>query len=181
MTEKEAECFLAMKRWQRKCLQRQMFACFSPPIFMHSLFRQAHLVGKSIVLIVNLLLLPLLLVWWCLRILKGLLFFPLLILFTYTKPTKLRGPGERNIKGLHYQFASDIEFPLDVYIECVNEWTTLLYGSDKLPEYGLENYLGDDYLQRSKEGVAKDELLSQIMKTQISNAREELSRDLGHY
>jgi len=181
MTEKEAECYLAMKRWQRMHLKKQMSASFLPKFPLFNLFQRSGAVGKLVICLVNIIVLPFTLLWWCIRIFNGLFFYPLWIALTHIKPKSLRGPGERNIKGLHYQFASHIELPIDTYISCVNEWTSLLYGADKLPKYRLENYLDEDYLQRRNATQGSDPLIEQMLKTQISNAREELSRDLGHY
>jgi len=181
MTQPEAECFLALKRWQRECLRLRLNDSLKPPFFMGRLFARGKLIGKLFIVVLNIALLPLLILWWCLSILKAIFFIQPSIWLTYAKPRNIRGPGERNIKGIHYQFASHIELPIEMYIACVNEWTALLYGSDKLPKYRLENYLDNDYLERRKVAHNADPLIEQMLKTQISNAREELSRDLGHY
>lgn len=181
MTQKEAECYLATKKWQREFLRRQMSSMFVPRFPFAAAFRSGKIFGKALIILVNIFILPFTILWWCFRFLKGIFFYPLAILFSHAKPKNLRGPGERNIKGIHYQFASHIELPTSMYIACVNEWTGLLYGADKLPKYRFENYLSADYLQRKKTVADDDALLEQILKAQISNAREELSRDLGHY
>jgi hypothetical protein len=181
MTQQEAECYRAMKRWQRKHLKNQMRRSFLPRFLFPALFVRGRFLGKTFITLLNILALPLILIWWCIRILKAVIFYPVCIALSYNKPKGLHGPGERNIKGIHYQFASHVELPHDLYIDCVNEWISLLYGADKLPKYQLENYLDKDYLQRRNIAQPTDPILDQILATQISNAREELSRDLGHY
>ena len=181
MTQKEAECYLVMKKWQRVHLRHQMWESFIPKFPFSRMFAACGWLGKITILLCNSVVLPFTLIWWCFRILKGLIFYPICISLSHLKPKNLRGPGERNIKGIHYQFASHAELPIELYIACVNEWTSILYGQDKLPGHKLENYLDTDYLDRRNSLQDAEPIVEQILKTQISNAREELSRDLGHY
>lgn len=181
MTTQEAECFRALRRWQRAYLKQKLVrAIFPRPAFLRS-FVKAKLAGKVLIMCLALVLSPILIVLWLLNILRMFLCFPFLFLFSFMKPRNLRAPGERNIKGVHYQFARHINLPPALYIRCVDDWVRILYGHEKLPKYSLASYLDADYLLRRQVAYEDDASVQNLLKTQISNAREDLSRDLGHY
>jgi len=181
MTPQEAECYAAMQRWQRRFLKQRFQEHFNVPFFMKPLFHRGSFAGKLFIVLFNIILLPLVFLFWVFRILKAVFFLLPAMCFTREAPKNMRGPGERNLKGIHYHFASHVDLPIDMYIACVNEWTVSLYGCDKLPQFRFENYLDRDFLEKRKSLTETDPLIEQMLKTQISNAREELSRDLGYY
>lgn len=181
MTEKEAQCFWALRRWQRAYLKRRFVDTLKPQVPFASTFVKANIAGKLLLGLVITLLLPLIVLVWLIKLVIFSVLMPFLILVSYFRPPGLRAPGERNLKGVHYQFARHINLPPDLYIRCVDEWVAILYGREKLPRFSLANYLDADYMMRRQIAYAKDSSLQQLLKTQISNAREDLSRDLGHY
>ena len=181
MTQQEAECFLALRRWQRVYQkQRLRRAIFPHPPFL-KILSNTNLLGKCMVIFFAIFLSPLLLLIWILNALRAIVVFPFMLLSSYSKPAGLRAPGERNIKGLHYQFSKHINLPPELYVKCIDDWVRILYGPSKLPKHSLANYLDSDYLLRRRVAYEEDSSMKQLLKTQISNAREDLSRDLGCY
>jgi len=181
MTQKEAECFRAVRKWQRAYLRQRLGqAIFPRPPFIN-LFRKTHMLGKFLMIILMIVLLPVLIVIWIVRALISLLIFPFMVISTYIRPYALRAPGERNIRGVHYQFARHINLTPELYIKCVDDWVSVLYGPEKLPEYSLATYLDASYALQKRIVHEDDAALNSLLKTQISNAREDLSRDLGNY
>ena len=181
MTPKEAECFRALQRWRRCHLSQNFKKAFTPKAPLSQAYKTANGFNKFIINLIYLVFLPLLVLFWLLNILRGVVTYPILILLTRITPRDIRAPGERNIKGVHYQFAQHTQLPPELYVRCVDDWVRILYGADKLPKYSLANYLDADYLVRRRVAYADDQTLHSLVKKQISNAREDLSRDLGHY
>lgn len=181
MTHKEAECFRSLRKWQRVYLKQRFITAFIPRFrFIHTL-KHTHAYVKALGYTLAALLSPLLISLWLLRILKAAIFFPVFYLATFAKPFGLHAPGERNIKGVHYQFARHIELPPELYLKCVDDWVRILYGPEKLPTYSITHYLNADYLLRTQTSYQDKLAMRDLIQRQISNAREELSNDLGHY
>lgn len=181
MTHKEAECFRALRHWQRVYFRRRFACALKPRIPFYRYIRKSNTLGKCVLLFLIVMLSPVFFALWLLNILRALLVLPFVLIGSYIKPPDLRPPGERNIKGVHYQFARHIDLPPDLYIQCVDDWVSILYGQTKLPQFSLAKYLDADYLMRRGMSYENDASLRELIKTQISNAREDLSRDLGHY
>lgn len=181
MTQKEAECFRAVRRWQRAYMRQRLMQAIFPHLPFIALLKKTSVIGKVLIIVMACILSPLLILIWIIKALAALITFPFSIISSYIKPTGLRAPGERNIKGVHYQFARHIHLPPELYIKCVDDWVRILYGEDKLPKYSLASYLDTDYLLRRRIAYEEDATMQNLLKTQISNAREDLSRDLGHY
>ncbi|WP_096085555.1 hypothetical protein [Agaribacterium haliotis] len=181
MTSKEAQCFRCLRRWQRIWIWQQFKQRLVPtPLFKQSL-SQAGGLNKLLPLLMLILSSPLWLSWWLIRLFFFLLHLPWTLSLSLIRPPGLRAPGERNIKGLHYQFAPYISLPPELYIRCVDDWVCILYGADKLPKYSLSTYLDAEYLLHRRLGLKANKDLDRLILSQISNAREDLSRDLGHY
>ena len=181
MTHKEAECFRAIRRWQRTYWFQLMGWSLLPHPPLGDEFKKAGLSGKFVISIMILLLSPLVLIRWFINVLKAILLYPLKILLSFFKPIGLRGPGERNIQGIHNQFARYIDLPPELYIKCLDEWVAILYGTDKLPRFSLSSYMNTDFINQNQASLARQSGLHTLIRTQIGSAREELSRDLGHY
>ena len=181
MTHKEAECFRSIRRWQRVYWVQLIGWSLLPHPPLSSEFKQAGFGGKFLISLLILLLSPVVLILWLINILKAVLLYPLKILLSYFKPIGLRGPGERNIQGIHNQFARYIDLPPELYVKCLDEWVAILYGTDKLPKFSLSSYMNTDFIHENTGKVARQNGLHNLIKTQIGSAREELSRDLGHY
>ena len=181
MTHNEAECFRALRRWQRTYLKGELKKAFIPKIPFGQQLRESGLLVKFLCLLVIVILLPLVTLFWLLNLFRGLLLFPIQILLSHFKPPGLRAPGERNIQGVHNQFARHIELPPELYLKCLDDWVGILYGPDKLPEYSISRYLDSHYLLHRTMTHGSDPSIGNLLSTQISGAREELSRSLGHY
>ncbi|WP_370980610.1 hypothetical protein [Agaribacterium sp. ZY112] len=181
MTKQEALCFHALRRWQRVHIWQDFKASLHPKaLFAERLSKQTGCI-RLMTLALMLLSAPLWLAWGLFHITLSSLALGPELLATYINPPGLRAPGERNIKGLHYQFARYIHLPPDLYIRCVDDWVAILYGPDKWPRYSLKHYLNTDYLYHRRVGLPDNDDLQALVQSQISNAREELSNDLGHY
>lgn len=181
MTPKEADCFRALTRWKRSHLRQRLKRVLQPRSRFFTYIKQARPLGKLIIGAFFLLILPLLLLIWAFNIARIFLMFPFQYLSTYIKPRGLRPPGERNIKGVHYQFALHIDLPPRLYVQCVDDWVRILYGPEKLPKYSLSSYLDSNNFLLRKVAYEEDIAMYNLLKSQISNAREDLSQDLGHY
>ncbi len=181
MTRSEAECFRALRRWRRQYLHGKLKQSFRPKIPFNKQRQSASFIGRSTIFLILVLLAPLLALYWLIGSLRGLVIYPAKILLTHVKPPGLRAPGERNIQGVHYQFARHIELPPELYLKCLDEWVAILYGKEKLPKFSINQYLDTKYLLQRRVNNAKDRYLNDLLINQISNAREELSRDLGYY
>jgi hypothetical protein len=180
MTKEEAQCFKRLQYWKRKQAWRQLLVAFKPQLPWSGLYLNTHLLGKSVLILLTVLLSPLLVLIWMLQVLRALLVFPVNLIEGFMPPRGLRGPGERTLRGMHYQFASHSNLAPDLYINCVNDWVKILYGPEQLPKYALSSYLHTweiGHSQWSKRS-ANDIETTQF---QISRAREDLSRDLGNY
>ena len=181
MTHKEAECFRALQRWHRVNLRYRFYRAFFPKPAILRYFGQANTLGKIVAILLMIVFSPLLILIWLLGIARAILQFPIIYALTFFTPFGLRAPGERNIKGVHYQFSRHIELPPNLYIKCVDEWVAILYGHEKLPQFSITEYLNTDYISRRKVAFEDESYIEEIIQSQISNAREELSQDLGHY
>lgn len=181
MTRKEAECFRALRRWQRAYLRKKLKYALIPRLPFKKRYERNGVIGKCSLFIFSIFLFPIFFLFWLARVIRASVIFPFLTLSTYFKPSDLRAPGERNLKGVHYQFARHIDLPPDLYVQCVDDWVRALYGYEKLPKYSLSNYLDAEYLKRRQLAYDDDASLRSLIASQISNAREDLSRDLGHY
>lgn len=125
--------------------------------------------------------LPFLLVLWLLVLVVVTLFLPFQLLITYFKPARLKPPGERNLQGMHYNFSPFCDLSPELHLRCIDDWTVLLYGADKLPQHSIRNYFDAEHLMRREILESRDLGVREHLQQQINHAREELSRTLGHY
>lgn len=176
MTLAEAQCFSTAKTWQRRYLRRRLVEVLVPraPAIIEALPALLRWLCYA-------LLAPLLIALWLIKIVLALIFFPFQLLFSYIKPRALRPPGERNIQGIHYSFSRFCDLPPDYYLKCIDDWTKILYGEDKLPQFSIKQYMDADHLLRPEILNSRDAGVIEHLYQQINHAREELSRELGHY
>ena len=176
MTAAEAQCFRAARARQRRMLWRSLARSFVPrsPLTVRGLSVATRVLLTAV-------LLPGIVVWWLLFAFAHLLWIPLRVVATYIRPRALRSPGERNLQGMHYSYSRFFDLPPDEYLKCVDDWTQLLYGAQKLPEYSIKNYLDYEHLFREEILSSRDKGVTEYLHQQIKSAREDLSRDLGYY
>lgn len=180
MTKEETQCYKRLQFWRRVHARQQFLLAFKPQLPWSGLYLNTHIFGKLVLIIFTLALSPILLLIWLLQVLKAILVFPINLFETLAPPKGLRGPGERTLRGMHYQFASHFYLPPDLYVKCVNDWVEVLYGPEQLPKYALSSYLGDWEKPYGHDGIRDTQTL-ELTQFQISRAREDLSRDLGNY
>ncbi len=181
MTKEEAECFRAMRRWQRRALFRQYWRALLPRPRWWRRFTTSPPVTQCVFSLLLIAASPLLLMLWVINALYQTLMLPGRYLSTWLTPRSLRAPGERNLKGLHYQFSTHISLPPSFYLQCCNEWIAILYGEDALHSHRLERYLDQTYIQQRQVAYDFDANEKAIFVAQISHARENVSRALGNY
>jgi len=181
MTKEEALCFKRLQYWKRAYARRSLWQAFKLQAPWTGLYLNTHLLGKIVLLVFTLLLAPVLFLIWILQVLKAVLMFPINLIETLVPPKGLRGPGERTLRGMHYQFASHAYLPPDLYVKCVNDWVEILYGPEQLPKYALNAYLSEWETPKIFGTNSRREPDLEATQFQISRAREELSRDLGNY
>lgn len=180
MTRKEAECFRALTRWQRCYYGRQFLSAFAPPLPLKVDFQSASFLTTFIFVGLLIAFSPFILCAWLIKSIYCTLQYPARLILSYIKPRDLRAPGERNLQGLHYQFARYIDLPPELYLQCLDEWVAILYGVEKIPSYSIKRYLDAEYLLH-RQRIDHGHTTAELVLSQISIAREELSRELGNY
>ncbi|GAA5317240.1 MAG: hypothetical protein AseanaTS_24440 [Candidatus Pelagadaptatus aseana] len=129
--------------------------------------------------LIFLLLWPGIILWGLAEYLLLLLKSPGMLLSTYRAPEGVRSPGEKSLVGMHNAFQDILEMPNSVYIRCVDSWLPVLFGSVQ-PGKTLREYVAIERLKQQKVYDSQFELAGQL-RCEIAVARENLSRDLGHY
>ena len=182
MTVQEARCLRAKQKWFKKSLHRK---------FVNGItFRNVFLIGieksnaalKVLRWAAAFLFFPLLLLVYLLSLPFHAVFFSARYLLANQIPRSVRGPGERNIQGIHNAFISYYKLPTDLYIDCVNEWVGILYGAAAQQRFSIEKYL-----ELEKNKFAADfssnilPEMASFTRNSINQARENLSKELGHY
>lgn len=176
MTEAEEACFRAARELQREEILSQFQQQLRPvlPFFKYAKYQSLPI--RIIYFLLILIVLPLLLLIWIVRIALNLIQLPFHYGATYFLPKDFRPPGERNIQGMHSAFTPYVNLSPIHYIECFNTWIKLLYGEQAALEYQLENYFDVKLLREKPVG---DEAIH--LRNSLRIARERISRELGHY
>ncbi|GAB3106692.1 hypothetical protein GCM10027217_32370 [Pseudomaricurvus hydrocarbonicus] len=120
---------------------------------------------------------PLIILWGAGCYLFWLIRFPHDYLLTHTVPAALRAPGEKTLLGLHHAFGAVSELSEADYFLCVDGWIALLFGQGKERGKTLSQRVEQVSRQRQQMGVTDQSGL----RSAVTVARDQLSRDLGHY
>ncbi|SMF62813.1 hypothetical protein SAMN02745866_04039 [Alteromonadaceae bacterium Bs31] len=179
MSDNEMRCFEVAMRWQRRDLRQALLRSLLPIFPFVGLFHSGASVFKFIYIVVMLLVLPLLVVFWLLRALMLMIVFPYSYIQAYFKPGKLKGPGERNLQGVHNAFSRYLHMSAESYIHCFNDWVAILYGEAIANENRIESYVRFNRMHQSVFGNA--DVPDARMRNALSMARESISRKLGYY
>ena len=179
MTKNERRCFEAAMRWQRRQLVQELGHALVPRLpFLH-LLTSTSAITKLLYTMVVLVLLPLLAVIWLLRSLVQIIALPYRIALTHTSPRGLKAPGERNIQGIHNAFTRHFDLSPENYVNCVNDWIAILYSEEALEFVRMDQLVNLKRLEQSVfTGV---EVPIPQLRNTLSQARETLSKKLGHY
>ena len=181
MSPAEAQCFKRLRQWQRVYLCQRLQAAFVPSLPWQQTLCKTHLGGKLLLILFTVVASPVLILLWCLRILRALLVYPFIFIASFFKPFTLKSPGERTIRGMYYQFNIYAQLPPHLHVRCIDDWVSILYGADKLEKYALSTYLGSITSQLNSKELKHNQSMREIVQVQISQAREQLSQDLGNY
>ncbi len=123
---------------------------------------------------------PVIMLWGLGVYLVALIKFPFKLFQTWLVPNALRAPGEKTLIGIHNAFSPVLDLDQTDYIECINGWVAILFGDGIALDRNLSIYL----LQVSSERKDIDHRTGAVaegLRSNLSVAREYLSRDLGHY
>lgn len=195
MTANETLCLHTLKLWQRKALNRQLLQAWRFPIARKEEWIAWNNPGRIVYVVLALIGLPVLCVAWLIRGLLSLMKYPFLYMKIFVSPRHIRSPGERNIQGIHNAFLKQNALPVDFYLNCIDDCIRILYNknlnfsasfrdttsnisNDKASIKTHIDPLLIDYQDIQNSG---DENTIMYIKSQIARAREEISRELGHY
>lgn len=179
MSVKEMRCFKAAMRFQRQEILFDLLRNLYPKLPFIDRVRVLGMVPKLLYSVLVLALIPLLSLLWLLYIAFQLLALPYRYLSATINPPGLRGPGERNLQGVHNAFSKYLDLSPTRYVECVNEWIGILYGDRALDRERMENYLGEDQLKVM--ALHSADSMDLQMRCALTIARETLSQKLGNY
>ncbi|GAB1259789.1 hypothetical protein [Aurantivibrio plasticivorans] len=108
--------------------------------------------------------------------------FPFRYFSTFVIPGDLAAPGEKSLVGIHNAFAKYNTLGVDDYVDCMNEWITVLFGKDALEKHNLSGYLEAEVSRlRIERKHQADSEFAPTVRSLLANRRERLSRALGHY
>ncbi len=172
-------CFEAAMKWQRRDLRQALLRSLLPKLPFMKLFLSGGIVFKSTYTALTLITLPILLLIWCFRALLLILGFPHSYFRAFLRPGSLKGPGERNLQGIHNAFSRHLHLSAENYIGCFNDWVTILYGAQAAKENRLESYVRFNRMHQSVFG--SNDVPDSRMRNALSMARETVSRKLGYY
>lgn len=172
-------CFQAAMKWQRKELQQELFRSLSLRLPYIGYFRNKNVLVKLVYSAIMLALIPLLTVLWLVNAALHMLFFPYRYWAAYVKPRNLKGPGERNIQGVHNAFTKHLNLSPELHIQCVNDWVGILYGEEALRGNRMENYV--DVSKFKQQRAFTPSTTTAQLRSTLTIARETLSQNLGCY
>ncbi len=172
-------CFEAAMKWQRHQLWQQLLASLTPKPPLLRFAWESSFTIKYIYVIALIALLPLLVTWWLLCCCVQLLQYPYHYIMSFLKPHDLKGPGERNLQGVHNAFASHMDLSTANYVHCVNDWIAILYGKEAAKNYRMDRLV--DIKKMEQAALASHSLPNQQLRNTLSLARETLAKTLGHY
>lgn len=182
LTDQEFQCYRLAKRLRQRALWRTIFSVYRIvwPELLDSVEWSSVLWRKLMQLIVLATVWPLIVLWGLAVYLIGLIKFPFKLLQTWLVPSTLRAPGEKTLMGIHNAFGPVLDLEQGDYIECIDGWVSILFGAGVALDKNLSIYL----LQVSSERKDIDHRTGAVaegLRSNLSVAREYLSRDLGHY
>lgn len=179
MSDNELRCFRAAMKWQRREALQQLFQALIPRLPYREKARKQTAIVKLVYALMMLALSPVLALAWLLHAVFQLVAFPFQILSTFLSPNDLKGPGERNLQGIHNAFIPHFDLSPHYYMLCVNDWIAILYGQQTLDTHRMDKQVS--VRNMALFGVSNPELNELPLRNALSQARETLSQQLGHY
>jgi len=179
MSVNEMRCFEAAMKFQRQEILYDLLRSLYPKLPFIDRVRPQGLVVRLIYSALVLTLMPLLSLLWLAYAVFQILALPFSYMTAVIKPRGLRGPGERNLQGVHNAFSRYLDLSPTRYVRCVNEWISILYGEQVRKKERLENYLGSEQLKNM--ALQDYHTMDLQMRCALTIARETLSQKLGNY
>lgn len=182
LTDQEFQCYRLAKHLRQRALLRTILAIYRIvwPEILDSIEWSSTPWRMALQLLLLGLLWPLVALWGFSLYLFSVIQFPFKYLQTWLVPANLRAPGEKTLIGIHNAFAPALELDQADYIECIDGWVSILFGEQTALDKNLSIYL----LQVSSERKDIDPRTGAVaegLRSNLSVARDYLSRDLGHY
>ncbi len=176
--EREKACYAALKRWYRKQLFDEWRRALTPQFYPEKPQETMTFLGQATYLFFTFFLLPFSIVVWVLSFVYESVRYPTLLLTTIFPP-KSYSVGERNIQGVHNTFVQYASLTPDNYIQCVDEWISILYGHEVLKACSFSDCI-DHSLIRKMRGLYSGDMDEHFGRI-FSNARERFSKKNGNY
>ncbi len=182
LTDQEFRCYEFAKKLRRRALARKAFALHRIlwPEFLDSIQWSSSRWRYALQILLLIVFWPVLALWGLSLYVFVLILFPFRFVKTWLVPENLRAPGEKTLTGIHNAFAPMLEFEQSDYVECINGWVAILFGESIALDKNLSVYLLDVSSQR-RDIDPRTGAVAEGLRSNLSVAREYLSRDLGHY
>ena len=182
LTDQEFQCYQLAKKLRQRALWRKLLAVHRIvwPEIMDGLEWSPTSWRRMLQVLMLALVWPFLVLWGGLLYLASAVQFPFLYMQTWLVPQTLRAPGEKTLIGIHNAFSPALELSDLDYIECIDGWVTILFGSSVANERNLSSYLLNVSSER-RDIDPRTGAVAEGLRSNLSVAREYLSRDLGHY
>jgi hypothetical protein len=180
LTPEEFQCYKIAQSYRRKAVLLSLLSIhriFWPSFVSRIAWSQGwRLLVQGLIF---LLLWPGIILWGIAEYLLLLLKSPWLLLGTFRVPKGVRSPGEKSLVGIHNAFQDVLDMPNSMYIHCIDSWLVVLFGALQ-PGATLREYVKIEQDRKQEVVESQFELAGQL-RCEIAVARENLSRDLGHY
>lgn len=182
LTNRESQCYDVAQRQRRLALKRRIVGLHRIfwPAIMDNVGWSAQWWRLGLQALLLLALWPLLTFWGLISYLARLIQFPYHYWQTMRVPAALKAPGEKTLIGIHNAFGSVLEMDEADYIECLDRWVECLFGPEIAKEKRLSLYLAKLSGER-KDIDYRTGAVAKGLRSNLSVAREYLSKDLGHY
>ncbi|MAZ86318.1 MAG: hypothetical protein CL693_01620 [Cellvibrionaceae bacterium] len=182
LTDQEFRCYEFAKKLRRRALVRKIFAVHRIlwPELLDSIQWSSSRWRYALQILLLVGFWPLLAIWGLAVYLTGLLMSPLKFIQTGMVPENLRAPGEKTLTGIYNAFIPMLELEQSDYVECINGWVAILFGESVALDKNLSIYLLDVSSER-RDIDPRTGAVAEGLRSNLSVAREYLSRDLGHY
>lgn len=177
MTKAEEQCFKAARKLQRRDVLDRLRNALLPTLPLLREAMQHSASTRFVYFSLMLVGLPLILVFWLVRLAFTLILFPYRYFSTYFLPPGFKPPGERNIQGMHSAWSRYLNLSTRRYVKCINVWAKILYGKERAKEYALEKYFDTTLLEQSDVGGQA----AYHLRSSLRAAREQVSKKLGYY
>lgn len=183
MTEKEAECFRIARWRQRRQLLDELKRQLHPSYPLFEKASKATSFSRTYLLyMLAIFSWPIYFILWPASLAISVARFPFRLISSYQIPKDARGPGERNIRGIHNAFAPHMDLAPENYIACIDDWVRILYGDESAKSHKMSKYVDETLLHLSRFGSCRaDDPLLQHLRSSVAVAREKISLDLGCY